>query len=203
LTSDAHADPGLLVRAGGWLFRQRTWIPVPLAAALLVFPAAPSPSVWLAVVGVAVVALAEVLRLWAVRSIGAISRTRSERLGPLIQTGPFAFVRNPLYLGNVGLWTGMALIARLAWLVPVFIVLLAIEYGAIVRWEEHLLRERRGDEYCAYAARVPRWTPWIGPRTAGAIAPTKLSWRETLFSERGTLIAIGAGLLLLWLKNRA
>jgi len=201
LTPDAHADPGFAVRAGGWLFRRRTWIPVPLAVALLVLPATPSPSAWPLAIGGAIVVLGEALRLWAVRSIGAISRTRSDRLGPLIQTGPFAFVRNPLYLGNLLLWTGMAVIARLVWLVPVVIVLLAIEYGAIVRWEEHLLQERRGAEYLAYAARVPRWTPRIGPRPAGAAALPQLSWRETLFSERGTLMAIAAALLLLCFKN--
>ncbi len=76
------------------------------------------------------------MRLWGVHHIGAISRTRSERLGPLVATGPFALVRNPLYVGNIALWVGFALTARLVWLAPVILVLLALEYHAIVRWEE-------------------------------------------------------------------
>ena len=60
--------------------------------------------------------------------IGAISRTRSERLGPLIDSGPFAHVRNPLYIGNVLLWIGFALSAKLPWLAPVVFLLLALEY---------------------------------------------------------------------------
>ena len=56
--------------------------------------------------GVAVVVFAEALRLWGVHHIGVISRTRSDRLGPLVASGPFALVRNPLYLGNIMLWVG-------------------------------------------------------------------------------------------------
>jgi hypothetical protein len=88
------------------------------------------------------------------------------------------------------------------WLVPVFIVILSLEYHAIVRWEEGLLESRRGDEYRAYAARVPRWMPAVvrRPSTVDRRLST-FSWRETLFSERGTLIAIALGYLLLWIKN--
>jgi protein-S-isoprenylcysteine O-methyltransferase Ste14 len=189
------------VRVGGWLFRQRTWLPLPLAAALILIPGAETESVapfWVS--GLALIAAGELLRLWSVHHIGAISRTRSDRLGPLINTGPFALVRNPLYLGNIALWTGFAVAARLAWLAPLVILLLAGEYHAIVRWEEELLATRLGDGYRRYVTRVPRWLPsW-----AGASAPSSaasFSWRETLFSERGTLIAIGAGCLLLLLKQ--
>ena len=206
------------VRAGAWLFRRRTSIPIPLALALLLIPADDSArSGQLILLGAGCVIAAESLRLWAVHHIGAISRTRSDRLGPLVSTGPFTFVRNPLYLANIALWVGFAVSARLLWLVPVFLVVLALEYHAIVRWEEQLLESRRGEEYRAYAARVPRWWP-ASPTVAGRQSaddsqrsatderlPTDdrrptYSWRETLFSERGTLIAIAIGYLLLWLK---
>src|SRR3954454_5959911 len=124
-----------VVRAGGWLFRQRSWLPLPLVAALLLIPAPDGASgapFWIA--GAAVVAAGEGVRLWAVHHIGAISRTRSDRLGPLIATGPFSYVRNPLYLGNILLWLGFSLSARLVWLAPIIVVLLALEYHAIVRW---------------------------------------------------------------------
>jgi protein-S-isoprenylcysteine O-methyltransferase Ste14 len=194
-------------RLGGWLFRRRTWLPLPLVAALLILPAqsdAPGASFW--IMGALTVAIGEAIRLWAVHHIGAISRTRSDRLGPLVSSGPFALIRNPLYVGNILLWTGLAISAQLVWLAPVFVVLLALEYHAIVRWEEGLLAQRIGEPYSQYAARVPRWLPSLSvlsssPEPAGPGAAT-FSWRETLFSERGTLIAIAAGFLLLWLKAR-
>ena len=190
---------------GGWLFRQRSWLPLPLVAALLLIPPAagvPEPvsqSLW--AIGVLVVGAAEGLRLWAVHHIGAISRTRSDRLGPLIAAGPFAYVRNPLYVANMLLWAGFAIAARLLWLAPIIVVVLALEYHAIVLWEERLLAERIGEPYANYVAGVPRWMPSFGARRPAA-PPMTFSWRETLFSERGTLIAIALGFFVLWLKAR-
>lgn len=200
-------DTDTLQRLGSWLFRYRTSIPLPIAAALLLIPPGSWPyslstsAEW---VGVPIVAIGELIRLWAVHHIGAISRTRSDRLGPLIDTGPFAHVRNPLYIGNILLWLGFALSARLLWLAPIILVLLAFEYHAIVRWEESLLAIRMGDTYRGYMARVPRWVPTFGSRVAldavGGRPAHVFSWKETLYSERGTLIAIAVGYALLGLK---
>jgi protein-S-isoprenylcysteine O-methyltransferase Ste14 len=195
----SHADT--MTRIGGWLFRYRTLIPMPLALAILAIPASRTQPAALVSAGSLLVALGEAIRLWGVRHIGAISRTRSERLGPLVASGPFAIVRNPLYVGNVALWAGFAVSARLPWLAPVFVAILAFEYHAIVRWEERLLEERLGERYRAYAARVPRWLPNVF-HTVPAVSPmTVFSWRETFYSERGTLIAIAIGFALLWIKS--
>jgi protein-S-isoprenylcysteine O-methyltransferase Ste14 len=197
-------DSDALTRLGGWLFKQRTWLPLPIAAALLLVPGSPAApldttsSMW---AGVPIVAAGELLRVWAVHHIGVISRTRSDRLGPLVDTGPFSIVRNPLYLGNILLWVGFAVSAGILWLVPVIVLLLAVEYHAIVRWEEQLLAARIGTAYGDYARRVPRWLPAL--RVAAATADgARFSWRDTLFSERGTLIAIAMGYVLLWIKSR-
>jgi len=136
-----------MTHLGGWLFRHRTIIPLPLAIAVLLLRIGEAPpSKWLIASGIGLTLTGEAIRLWAVHHIGAISRTRSDRLGPLIAAGPFAVVRNPLYLGNIALWAGFAMAARLLWLVPVIVVLLAVEYHAIVRWEEQVLEARYGDE---------------------------------------------------------
>ena len=191
----------VVVRLGGWLFRQRTWLPLPIAAALIVIPASPASSVrpfWIA--GLALIVAGEAIRFWSVHHIGAISRTRSDRLGPLVASGPFAFVRNPLYIGNIALWAGFAVIAQLLWLAPAIVLLLAFEYHAIVRWEETLLAARLGEAYREYCRRVHAWLPSWQVRAASR-PPTTFSWRQTLFSERGTLIAIAAGIVVLLLKN--
>ncbi len=195
---------------GQWLFQRRTWLPLPVAAALLLIPTTIHPTPVLVGAGILVAGAGEALRLWAVRHIGAISRTRSERLGPLVSTGPFGWIRNPLYVGNLALWVGFTLSAGLLWLLPFVVLFLALEYHAIVRWEEQLLDARVGQAYRDYALRVPRWLPRggkspVGRRTPGVIDRDSkgegFSWRETLFSERGTLAAIALGYLLLWLKS--
>jgi protein-S-isoprenylcysteine O-methyltransferase Ste14 len=206
-----------LTQLGGWLFRHRTSLPLPVAIAILTLRIGEAPrSAVLVGTGVAITVIGELIRLWGVHHIGAISRTRSDRLGPLVASGPFDRLRNPLYAGNIALWVGFALTARLVWLAPVILLLLGLEYHAIVRWEETLLESRLGDAYRAYAARVPRWLPtlfhrrdrtarradkYLSARSANSAAKP-YSWRDTLFSERGTLIAIAVGYTLLWLKFR-
>ena len=204
---------------GGWLFRHRTSLPLPVAIAILTLRIGEAPpSAVLVATGVAITVIGELIRLWGVHHIGAISRTRSERLGPLVASGPFALLRNPLYVGNIALWVGFALTARLVWLAPAIIVLLGLEYHAIVRWEETLLEARLGDAYRAYAARVPRWIPTLhhgghgghggqilyekdsSPVSSASSVVASFSLLETLFSERGTLLAIAAGYVLLWIK---
>jgi protein-S-isoprenylcysteine O-methyltransferase Ste14 len=199
-------------KIGGWLFRHRTSIPLPFALALLFLRVGEAPASWTLTLAGAVLTLAgEALRLWAVHHIGTISRTRSDRLGPLVTTGPFGYVRNPLYIGNILIWVGFAMTARLVWIAPVVLVLLALEYHAIVRWEEQLLEERRGDEYRDYCLRVGRWMPDLKRKgrkeayasaTSAAFALKPFTWQDTLFSERGTLLAIAAGYLVLWIKLR-
>ncbi len=199
-------DPDVFVRMGGWLFRCRTFLPLPIVLAVLLFPSTSSSSS-LRWTGVTLCAAGELLRLWAVHHIGVISRTRSDRLGPLVATGPFRLVRNPLYLGNIALWTGFALSARIAWLTLPIFVLLGFQYRAIVRWEERLLALRLGESYRAYVVSVPRWLPRPGGRIdrgrfSAEVSDRKVSWGETFFSERGTLLAIAAGYLVLGLKSK-
>ena len=215
--------PNTTTRLGGWLFRHRTSLPLPVALAILTLRIGETrPSPVLVATGVAVTVIGELVRLWGVHHIGAISRTRSDRLGPLVDSGPFDRLRNPLYVGNIALWVGFALTARLVWLAPLILVLLGLEYHAIVRWEETLLEARLGDAYRDYAARVPRWLPVLFHRrdrkdrgekdllekdrsafsANSAVKQQGFSLRATLFSERGTLLAIAVGYMLLWLKLR-
>ena len=220
---ESATTPDTTTRVGGWLFRHRTSIPLPAAIAILTLRLGEAPpSAALVGIGIAITVAGELIRLWGVHHIGAISRTRSDRLGPLVAAGPFALIRNPLYVGNILLWVGFALAARLTWLAPVIFLLLALEYHAIVRWEETLLESRLGEAYRNYAARVPRWMPLLlnrGDRedrgdndpfgkdrsavsASSAVPSDRLSWTDTLFSERGTFVAMAVGYLLLWIKAR-
>jgi protein-S-isoprenylcysteine O-methyltransferase Ste14 len=75
----------------------------------------------------------------------------------LMEDGPFRVSRNPLYLGLLALYLGLALLAPTVWglmLTPVAVVLLL--WGAILP-EERYLHERFGPSYDDYARRVRRW----------------------------------------------
>jgi protein-S-isoprenylcysteine O-methyltransferase Ste14 len=204
-TQHRQQVPDAIVRVGGWLFKRRTALPLPIAVILLLARPAPGRP-YLIWTGAALAVTGELVRLFAVRHIGVISRTRSDRLGPLVASGPFGRVRNPLYIGNMLIWIGFTISARLLPLLGPIAALLFVEYHAIVRWEEKLLESRLGDAYRDYLSKVPRWIPRSRPSSHGYARTESdgrvrlFSWRETFFSERGTLVAIAAGYLALWVK---
>ncbi len=192
------ADPWS-VRVGAWVFRQRSWLPVPLAIAILVGGRSEGPG-WQVLSGVLLAVVGEGLRLWSVRHIGSISRTRSlTRLGPFIRSGPFRVMRNPLYVGNWLLWTGFTMAARSFWMLPVVWAVLAVQDRVIVQWEETRLRERFGAGYEQYLRDVPRWLPrpWAPRSPEPAVVHP---WSAVTIGERGTLGSIALGALLLYLR---
>ncbi len=145
----------------------RIWPPValgvPLVAGLSLtaatgdpFPLPESPS---QLVGAVLVVAFAVWNGWAL----VLMRRHRTALLPggatrtILDTGPFAVSRNPLYVGLVALDVGLALLAGSAWallLVPVGVA--ALVWGAILP-EERYLTAVFGAEYEAYRARVHRW----------------------------------------------
>jgi protein-S-isoprenylcysteine O-methyltransferase Ste14 len=176
--------------AGAWLFRYRSFLPVPLALVLLLVRRGESHARGVLLSGVLLVLAGQGLRLWAVRHIGTISRTRTTRFGPLMTAGPYAIVRNPLYVGNWLLWTGFALWSRLLWMVPIAWLVFFVQYRAIAKWEAAFIRSKYLAAYDAYARNVRAWVPRWPPRSALAPVAPLHPWREVFFSERGTLIAV-------------
>jgi protein-S-isoprenylcysteine O-methyltransferase Ste14 len=187
------------VRAGAWAFCNRSWLPVPLALAVVLTTVGEVDGPWPVSIGILLIAAGVLLRAAGVHHIGSISRTRTTRLGPaLITSGPFRFVRNPLYLGNWCIWTGLVFVSRLLWMLPVAWTMFALQYGTIVMWEEMRLRASFGPAYERYTASVPRWFPsWS---SGASVQRASHSWWEVAHSERGTAIAIGAVVLALLLK---
>ena len=74
----------------------------------------------------------------------------------IIDTGPYAYSRNPMYLGHLVWLVGLVLVTRS----PLAVLIAAIRipwYDARAAEDERRLEERFGAEYAAYRARVPRW----------------------------------------------
>ena len=75
----------------------------------------------------------------------------------LVETGPFARTRNPLYLGTLLMMLGLAIGANLPWVVVAAVpAMLVMHYGVVVR-EEAYMEDIFGDAYRAYREKVRRW----------------------------------------------
>jgi protein-S-isoprenylcysteine O-methyltransferase Ste14 len=93
----------------------------------------------------------------------------------LAVTGPYAFTRNPLYLGSMLIAFGFALAARSLWIALALAVLFAVIYIPVIRSEEAFLRSTFS-AFDAYAANVPRLLPRLTPARSskserGAFSP--------------------------------
>ena len=84
----------------------------------------------------------------------------------LAMSGPYAYTRNPLYLGSLLMGIGFAVAARSWWVGVALVVMFFAIYLPVIRGEEKFLRERF-PEFDEYARRVPRMFPRIIPASSG------------------------------------
>jgi protein-S-isoprenylcysteine O-methyltransferase Ste14 len=80
----------------------------------------------------------------------------------LTTSGPYAYTRNPLYLGSLMLAAGFAIAARSWWIVAIMLAMFAVIYVPVVAGEERYLRQTFSD-YDDYARHVPRMLPRLTP----------------------------------------
>jgi protein-S-isoprenylcysteine O-methyltransferase Ste14 len=131
-----------------------------------------------------------VIRSWAA---GTLRKYRQ-----LITTGPYALVRNPLYVGSFLMMGGFCtLVGDWLTLVLVMVPMIAL-YGLAVRDEEQGLAQAFPDQWPAYAARVPRFVPKL-------TLPSREGWSLALWRRNHEFnawigAAVGlAGLRLWWM----
>lgn len=142
-------------------------------------------------VGVVVAAVGEGLRLWA---SGYLEKDRK-----LATAGPYAWTRNPLYLGSLFVGAGFALATgRLVGLVAL-IVLFAAIYFPVMKREAKRLAVAFPDDYSRYASRVPLLVPRI-PRRDWSPSGS-FSWGRVVANrEPTTVVGLVLVVAILWGK---
>ncbi len=75
----------------------------------------------------------------------------------LVDTGPYRFTRNPIYIGIVIFYFGLAIVLTSAWMLLLLIPVLIVLQRGVVEREEAYLQAKFGDAYRKYQTRVPRW----------------------------------------------
>ncbi len=157
--------------------------------------------------GVPLAFVGEGIRCWAVGYSGVTTRADHVTAPALTTAGPYAYVRNPLYVGNfvtaLGFtiaFTGGVSPSKRALLAVVGLGTMLGVYAAIVPLEEAYLRETFGDAFEAYVARVPRLVPRTTPAQpqAGTYDASVITSAETR-----TFLTFGAMLAVLALRARS
>ena len=169
-------------RIGAVLFRHRGWLPVPFLLVPLLVRGTMGPRNW--IIGAVLIVVGEAIRLAGVAAAGTVTRRRSRTVQRLVTYGIFAWMRNPLYVGNFLIWIGFTVISGVLWFLLVAAVLFAVEYTLIVRYEEGVLESIFGAEYLEYKSRTPRWIP----RPPAVHESGEHHWGEAWRSELSTFM---------------
>ena len=115
----------------------------------------------------------------------------------LATSGPYAFTRNPLYLGSVFLAAGFS-VASHSWISSLLLAAyLAIFYPVVIRREQSELKAHYGDPFVEYSSRVPAFWPRLSPAMPST---EKFSWplyRKNREYEASIGLAVAMAILLI------
>ena len=123
--------------------------------------------------------------------IRALASGQVKKDRELTTTGPYAYVRNPLYLGSILLGIGFVVAARDLWLVVVLLLYFVVVYVPVIRAEQIYL----GDQFPGYAE-YRRSVPSLVPRTLWFSGAAEGFSRELYFRHREYNALLGAAAML-------
>jgi protein-S-isoprenylcysteine O-methyltransferase Ste14 len=187
-------------KAGNWLFRWRSYLPLVLV--VLAIPAAqdsvcragvyPTGTTW-EILCLTIALLGLVVRVLTVGYVPAGTSGRNtlkQVAATLNATGMYSVVRHPIYLGNFLMWLGVALLPRCWWFTLITVLIFWLYYERIMFAEEGFLLEQFGEQYRDWAARTPAFIPkfsnWVRPNLPFSLKSAISREYSTLF----TIIAL-------------
>jgi len=182
------------------IFKYRSYTPIPFVILMLIFEKATMTSL---IVGFIIAVSGELIRLWGVSWAGSETRTTGGVGGTyLVISGPFGYVRNPLYVGNILMYLGLGIMSMslFPYLQIIAILFFILQYQFIVKEEEGFLEKKFGNDYQKYLENVPRFFPRIKPYKEASIPQPSYSVNAGLKSETRTLQAFSTVALLIVIK---
>ena len=174
-----------------WLNRVRVWLP-PLFVLVAIALRKPEWNLW----GIPFVLAGESLRTW-----GAGHLVKDARL---TIGGPYAHVRNPLYLGSLLNTVGFLSLLGDWWLAAIFLALALAIYLPTVKQEENYLGRLHGEAFDEYRRRVPGIVPRLTPARVEieGVEPSCFTWAQVFTNtEHRTWLAFAVLLGLLAVRS--
>ena len=143
----------------------------------------------------AVVLAAQAWRVWGAGFVGRAARGGRPVAGALVTAGPYALVRNPMYLGTV---TGVLAFAGMSGLWPVVLAdgfIVGVVYSGAVAYEEAFLAGRFGESYRRYRQAIRRFLP---SRRIYSERRGRFRLADGLANEAGSLVFLPLFFSLFW-----
>jgi len=161
-------------------------VPLFIGAFLLVIFAKPRFfGIW---IGMVLIFLGEAIRIWAAGHL--------QKNEVLTVTGPYAYVKNPLYIGSILITAGFCILADNIYLLAAGYFMFCFHYIPYKkRVEGDRMKKIFGDRFKDYDAKVPDYLPRWAP-----YSDEKASWQFRSFienSEEGILLIVLAGIVLI------
>jgi len=181
------------VKIGEQLYKYRGYTPVPFFIAGVVLA---NPREDLMIFGAILFSFGEFLRIISVSYLGVSSRAREIVTEKLVTNGPYGYLRNPMYMGNILIYMGASIFSG-AWLpLMLYLVILffSIQYSLTVKYEESCLIDVYGDKYLDYKETVPRFYPRLSPYPHKS--KEKMELATALMSERTTFLSISGFIIM-------
>lgn len=185
-----------------FVFKNRGALLALPAIVLVVFG---KPSAFGVTLGLPLALAGELLRIWAVGYSGVTTRSDTVTAPELVTAGPYAYVRNPLYLGNFITAAGFAIAftggnsaASRTALLAACLGAMAALYAAIIPYEEKFLRARFGEAFLRYCETVPP----IVPQLEAADAPQG-TWKPGVIAAAETRTFVTFAVMLAALAVKA
>ncbi len=161
-------------------------IPLFIGAILLVIFAKPNPPG--IVVGLILIIIGEAIRIWAAGHL--------QKNEVLTVSGPYSYVKNPLYIGSILITSGFCILADNIYILTASMFMFCFHYIPYKkRVEGDRLRRLFGQKYEDYDEKVPEYIPRLTP-----YSNEKVRWRFKVFienSEEGILLLIVIGIILI------
>jgi protein-S-isoprenylcysteine O-methyltransferase Ste14 len=178
-----------------YLFTYRSYTPIPFLIMMLLFA---SPTLLSLCCGFFLAIIGEAVRFWGVSYAGSETRTTGSVGGTqLVTEGPYAYVRNPLYIGNIMIYLGVGIMsnALVPWLQLIALGYFFFQYATIISLEEEYLKKTFAS-WSDYSSAVPRFVPRFRKfHSSGMLTP---NFRGAVRSERSSLLALGLMTVLLF-----
>jgi protein-S-isoprenylcysteine O-methyltransferase Ste14 len=143
-----------------------------------------------------VVLAAQVWRAWAAGFVGRAARGARPVGAALVTAGPYAYLRNPMYLGTAIGLLAFAGMSGLWYAVVAVAVVLGVVYAAAIIGEEAFLAESFGEEYRLYRQAVPRLLPRLAAGRHARSGRFRLA--DGLVNESGSLLFLPLYFALFW-----